>query len=367
MGDGMFALSAAVDAIIVCGVALWAVRFRPGPARLALAVMLALGALGLKLGAMVLAGLDRPFGVVHVLWLDLVVVVPLAALAAAVTGWRAGGLALRAVVVAGLLLAPLGAYASFVEPSRLVVERTVVPLDPARAGEQPIRVGVLADLQFTRLGDHERIAVERLMAEQPDVIVLPGDYIQGSEADFERELPRLRALFSHLRAPGGVYAVQGDQESIANARRIFAGTHIRLLVDEVVRTRVGDRHLTIGGNRNHDRGASARALARELETRPGDGDVRLLLTHHPDPVLRLAPATRIDLVVAGHTHGGQIQLPLIGPLNVASQVPRAVGAGGLHQLDGRRVYVSRGVGVERGQAPKLRLGAPPEVSVLELG
>jgi uncharacterized protein len=70
--------------------------------------------------------------------------------------------------------------------------------------------------------------------------------------------------------------------------------------------------------------------------------------------------------VAGHTHGGQVQLPIVGPPSIASRVPREVGAGGLHELDGRRIYVSRGVGVERGQAPLLRFGAVPEVSLITL-
>ncbi|ADB52363.1 metallophosphoesterase [Conexibacter woesei DSM 14684] len=367
MGDGLFAVSAAIDALIVCGVVAWAVRFRPGWRRIAAAAVLALGALLLKGIAMVAAGLDRPFGVAHVLWLDLVVVVPLAALLLGLLTWRSGGLLVRLAVVLGLLLAPVGAYASFVEPNRLVVERADVPVDAARAGERPIRVGVLSDIQFEHVGEHERNAVRRLMAERPDVILLPGDYHQGSRASFERELPRMRALFARLRAPGGVFAVQGDQESVADARRIFAGTGVRLLVNETARTRVGDRRLTIGGNEKHDRGRAARGLSDALERRPGERDVRILLTHHPDPILRLAPDTRIDLVVAGHTHGGQFQLPLIGPLRTASRVGRTIGAGGLHELDGRRIYVSRGVGVERGQAPKLRFRAPPEISILDVG
>jgi histidine ammonia-lyase len=61
-----------------------------------------------------------------------------------------------------------------------------------------------------------------------------------------------------------------------------------------------------------------------------------------------------------------MSLPLIGPLITLSSLPRQVGAGGLHELDGRRVYVSRGVGVMRGQAPRIRFNAPPEVSLLTL-
>jgi predicted MPP superfamily phosphohydrolase len=72
------------------------------------------------------------------------------------------------------------------------------------------------------------------------------------------------------------------------------------------------------------------------------------------------------LTLSGHTHGGQLQLPLVGPLTTASNVPRDVAAGGLHSLDGRRLYVSRGIGVERDQAPRLRFGAPPEISIVTL-
>ncbi len=99
---------------------------------------------------------------------------------------------------------------------------------------------------------------------------------------------------------------------------------------------------------------------------PGDGDVRILIAHRPDVVHELTPHTRVDLLAAGHTHGGQVQLPLIGPLSTASGVSRDFAAGGLHVIDGRALYVSRGIGVERGQAPRLRLGAPPEILIVTI-
>ena len=96
--------------------------------------------------------------------------------------------------------------------------------------------------------------------------------------------------------------------------------------------------------------------------------MRLLLAHRPDVGLTLPGRPRTDLVVAGHTHGGQVRLPLIGPPMILSDVPREVAAGGLHNLgEGRRVYVSRGVGVEHGgHAPRLRFLSPPEISLLTL-
>lgn len=87
----------------------------------------------------------------------------------------------------------------------------------------------------------------------------------------------------------------------------------------------------------------------------------------PDAIYDLKPSSRIDLVVAGHTHGGQVVVPGFGPLITLSHVPRHIAAGGLHEMDGNRIYVSRGAGSEQGQAPRLRLFCPPEVSILEVG
>jgi hypothetical protein len=72
------------------------------------------------------------------------------------------------------------------------------------------------------------------------------------------------------------------------------------------------------------------------------------------------------LLIAGHTHGGQIQVPGIGPLATASAVPRLIAAGGLSTHKGQRIYVSRGVGMERKWAPPLRLNCRPELAVLDL-
>jgi uncharacterized protein len=187
-----------------------------------------------------------------------------------------------------------------------------------------------------------------------------------SPPDFERELPALRALLGRLSAPGGVYLVQGDSDPPPTLVRMIQGTEVRFLQDTVVRRQIGDRAVTIGGLDIDVHTHAATAVIRELQDVPGDDDIRILLSHRPDSVLRLAPSTRIDLVAAGHTHGGQVQLPVVGPLVTFSRVPRSVAAGGLHELDGRRIYVTRGVGMERQNAPQLRLGAVPSVGVVEL-
>lgn len=356
----LFAGSAAIDVAL----ALW-IGLRRGRGRrigrqgsLALALWIA------KLWLLVQVGLDPFLGYLHILWLDLVVAVPALGLGLAATG---RGRRHRAAGLAGLALAFVGVWGSFVAPNRLVVERAVVPLPAARVGDRPITVGVLADLQFERVGAHERGSVDRLMALRPDVIVVPGDVHQGSPRTLREELPAIRALLGRLRAPGGVWFVEGDHEDLAEARLVTAGTRVRVLDQEIVTVRVADRRLTIGGIGRRYRSPRSRAVVSRLERAPGSGDVRLLLAHRPDAALLVPAQPRTDLIVAGHTHGGQVALPFVGPLMAFTDVPLRVAAGGLHDLGaGRLVYVSRGVGLERGQAPRVRLNVAPEISLLTL-
>jgi hypothetical protein len=312
-------------------------------------------------------GLEHFMGTLHLLYVDLVIGVPVAALVVLLRA-RGPGVArpLLAAAMVGLALAPIGAYGSLIEPERLVVERADVEVPPARAGEGGIRIGVLADLQTDDVGPHENDAVARLMALRPDLILIPGDLFDGTLAEREREREAMVRLLSRLKAPHGTFAVVGDVDPPDLNETLLRPAGIRLLRNEVARVRVADRRLSIVGVTKENPSGAAAAAALERES--GDRDIRLLLGHRPDAVLRLARNTRIDLTVAGHTHGGQVQVPFFGPPITFSDLPRDVAAGGLHEVgEGRRLYISRGVGMERGQAPPVRIGAAPEVTLIELG
>lgn len=336
------------------------------------AVVAIVGVAGVAIvGATVVAAAGRLglFGLAHLLYLLGTITVPAAGLA---LGWavlRAAPGSARVVPAALALLlvlpAPLGAWATHVAPFRLQVDRADVTVSDQRAGDDPVRIGVLSDLQTGRVTEHERDAVSRLLAADPDLILLPGDLFQGSVADFERELPAMRELLARLEAPHGVYLAPGDVDPEPWVEALVDGTGIEVLRRDVAEVDVGDRQLWIGGHSLEPFGPDAREVRRRLLEAP-EPVITVLLAHRPDTVLALPDRSRIDLTVAGHTHGGQIVIPGVGPLFTMSDVPRSVARGGLHSVAGNTIYVSPGVGMERGHAPQVRLFCPPEIGVLTL-
>ena len=315
----------------------------------------------------------RFFGIAHVAYLGTVVSTPLIGVALGARVVTSADLEDGGVAVAVLLVLPaaVGWYATHVEPFRLRVDRVTLTLRGERAGADPVRIGVIADLQTSHPGPYEHGAVDRLLAEEPDLILLAGDMFQGAPAAFAAHLDGMRALLGCLRAPHGVYLVRGDSDVDDYADRLVCGLGIRLLDDESVDVWVGDRHLRLGGNRLRYATAAAVALRRRLEDEEetGDGDegtVRILVAHRPDAVLDLTPSSRVDLTVAGHTHGGQIVVPGFGPLLTLTHVPRHVAAGGLHEIADNPIYVGTGVGLERRQAPQVRLFCRPSIGVVIL-
>lgn len=338
----------------------------------------ALQASGFGLGATALAGAGallilvplglRLPGIVHLIYLGLVISIPMVGLALGIRATtEVTSPAVHVALAAGLLIpAGVGWYATHVEPYRLVIEQATVSLPTNRTGTDPIRIGVLADLQTDHVGDHEHRAIDRLLAENPDLILVPGDLFQGSDLRFESHEAPIRSLLGRLHAPAGVYFVRGDTDPGNGADRALRDTGIVILDDEIVELSIGDRRLRLGGTRLAYASPSATRLRRDLEASPDDNVICLLVSHRPDTILDLTPHSRVDLSVAGHTHGGQVVVPGFGQLVTYSRVPRSVGAGGLHQLNGNRIYVSTGVGLERVQAPQIRLFCRPSIGIITL-
>ena len=266
-------------------------------------------------------------------------------------------------------LLPLALHMTFVEPFDVRVEQVEVALSAQRSGQKPVRIAVLADVQTPGFGDYEERVLQLVAAQKPDLILLPGDVLQtlhGGGEGFEAKLPEMRRFLNRLEAPYGVFLVSGDVDPDPHA--LVEGTHVRLIDGEVVHQRVHDRELTLAGVALRYFTPQARRVIGQLEQSPGAQDIRLLLAHRPGVVEVEAPSqpSRIDLTVVGHTHGGQVNIPGLGPLITMTSLPRHIAAGGLHEHAHRRLYLSRGVGMERRDAPRLRFNCPPEITLITL-
>ncbi|HPF38029.1 MAG TPA: metallophosphoesterase [Phycisphaerae bacterium] len=374
------AVSAITDGLLLLAVLYWpsapapdasSTAHRVGVRRLARALLIVGLVFGVKVVVSTFFGVHQ-FGWIRMAYVDLVVMIPatsaMVLLSEAVRprDRRRCAPAMRALACVGLLGAPVGYYASCVEPYRLRLERADVDVGERAVVKAPIRVGVLADIQTNRVSDYERNAIDRLMAERPDIVLLPGDLLQCTRHEYAAQIDEMRDVVKRLDAPGGAYFVEGDVDRMDRLTPLFWATPVRVLMNEMVETRVGDQRVLIGGVELRYNSPDAVALIRRLSETPRLGRIKILMAHRPDVIYALPKDADIDLVVAGHTHGGQVVVPGFGPLITLSDTPRDVAGGGLHELNGAQIYVSRGVGMERGLSPPLRFFCPPEISLLTL-
>ncbi len=258
-----------------------------------------------------------------------------------------------ACLAGAVLIVAVAVEALLIEPTWLEVSYMQIETDKL---DRPVRIVILADLQTDQFGQYEERVLRRVAEEEPDLILLAGDYIQIKwqlrEALWRLANQRLREI--GLSAPDGVYAVRGNVDPSEWAK-LYEG----LPVTTVETTRSFDTaglHLTCLG--------CGDSFNPDLKVSREDSDrFHLVLGHCPNFALGQVDA---DLLVAGHTHGGQVRLPFIGPLMMHCSVPRSWAVGLTELSGGRKLLVSRGVGMERGGAPRLRFLCRPQLIVLDL-
>jgi predicted MPP superfamily phosphohydrolase len=261
--------------------------------------------------------------------------------------------ALKAILATGIGgVTGVGAYGYLYARDALSLTEVTVPvrgLAPSLAG---LRIGLLTDIHRSRWVSAEDVlaAVTRLLAAAPDLVVLGGDYVTWGDRAFVG--PSAEALGA-LSAPYGVFAILGNHDDDHDMPAALTARGIQVLRDARTRLRIRDESLHLAGIRFWTRRAAD--LARIV--RGADGPV-VLLAHDPR---RLAEAAdlNIPLVLSGHTHGGQVVLPVVGPI-AARKFPIVAG---LARRGSTVMFVSRGVGTV--YVP-VRLNCPPEVAVLTL-
>ena len=249
------------------------------------------------------------------------------------------------------------ARAALAEPYQLVVERHAVHLRRLPHALDRLRVVQLSDIHhspFTGRAQIER-AIETANSLAPDIIALTGDYVSH-----EREYAAPCAeLLGRLRARCGVYAVLGNHDHWTDAALItdlFRAEGIRVLVNEGMRFEHRGASFWLAGVDDTMVGLEDLPLA--LAGSRAD-ELKLLLAHNPT-ILRRAARAGVDLVLSGHTHGGQITWR---SERSRSGRPRRRMLRGLGRRGETQIYVTRGLGTV---VLPVRYGCPPEVTLLTL-
>lgn len=278
-------------------------------------------------------------------------------------GWRGlapAGWRRRPALLGGLAILPLGllGYGFYVEPAWLDTPRVEVTLADLPLGFDGYRIALISDLHAGPYGGPDEIArIYRATSElAPDLVVLLGDFVASEPAEIEAVV----APLGQLRARDGLVGVLGNHDLWIDPDRISAelgGHGVRLLRNAGLPLERGPDRLWLAGLDDLRRGQPdlRAALAGGRA-----GDFVIVLAHNPLAV-ELARPRGLPLTLAGHTHGGQIQLPFVGPLLLPID-DRGL-AEGLVRRGPSQVFVTRGVGLG---TPPIRLGARPEIPLLVL-
>jgi len=267
-----------------------------------------------------------------------------------------------ALLLLGLLIVSCLVWGFFIEPNRLVVNQQSIQIDTWPTELSGLRIALIADLHTGGWFIDEnklRLIVDRSNQLNPDLVVLLGDYVAPNSWHSRRVEPEITAgVLKDLRAPLGVYAVLGNHDwwyNGAKVRRAFEQNGIPVLEDEVVEIRWRDKSFWLAGLA--DLWTRPQQIDETIAKAP-PGSTMIALTHNPDIFPRLPP--NVPLLLAAHTHGGQVSIPLIGTPIVPSRFGSKYTAGHVFE-NGHHMFVTTGIGTS---ILPVRFRVPPEIVVL---
>jgi predicted MPP superfamily phosphohydrolase len=292
------------------------------------------------------------FGRLQLLAWGVFLYFPLYLIAAAIMLFDKSRLFFYTLLILVLIILGVAGDAFLIEPRWLEVSHTTIYSTKL---EGFIKVAVLADIQTDNPVYYEARVLELTAAENPDLVLLVGDYLQILDNDaYHTAVLELKNIFTDagLKPPLGIYAVRGNVDH-NDWTAIFQELDVRTF-NSTETLDLGLITLT---------GVSWMDSVNQNLVVPGSEKFHIVLGHSPNFSLGEIDA---DLLLAGHTHGGQFQLPGIGPLLTLSLIPRRWAAGLTEIKPDQYLLVSRGIGLERGAAPRMRFLCRPELVILEL-
>ena len=269
------------------------------------------------------------------------------------------------VGLASLLLfgALLVFYGFFVEPNRLIVRHQTIQIQQWPRHLDGLRIAVLADIHAGGSFINERklrTIVERTNQLQPEMVVILGDFIAGDgrRHPLLMEPEVFAPILKDFNAPLGTYSVLGNHDWWSDGvkvRRVLEQNGIKVLENEVLSIEARGAPLWLVGFA--DLWTRPQRVETTLGQVPADAPL-LALTHNPDIFVRLP--SNVPLLLAGHTHGGQVRFPFIGSVVQSSRLGDRYARGHIFE-NGHHLFVTTGIGTS---IMPVRFGVPPEIVLL---
>jgi predicted MPP superfamily phosphohydrolase len=262
----------------------------------------------------------------------------------------------RPVVIglSAVLLICLG-YGHWIERRWIEITRIRIPTSKLAPGSEPVRIVHLSDFHCTQDDTLEKRLPKLIHPFRPDLILLTGDYLGSLKGT-----GTLETLLKGLHSSHGLFAVLGNHEVwYTPGLDLFVKTPVVLLNNEARRLAVRNASICLIGVQVDD---EEKAISF-LEELPSDA-INIVLYHYPDFIERVS-GMEVDLLLSGHTHGGQIALPFWGAIVTLSKTWKKYERG-LYRSGPTSLYVSRGLGSYSGFFPAIRFFARPEVAVIDL-
>ena len=261
-----------------------------------------------------------------------------------------------------LLIGSLTFWGFFIEPNRLVTRNETIRIKQWPVELDGLKIAVLSDIHAGGSFIDQaklQLIVERTNQLQPELIVILGDYMSGEGWSSHRIQPELfGSILSNFRAPLGVYSVLGNHDwwyDGDKVRRALERNGIKVLDNEVSEVRARRTSLWLVGLA--DLWTRIQQVKETIDRVP-EGKPIIALTHNPD----IFPALpeRVPLLLAAHTHGGQVRFPLIGTVIQPSDFGQRYVAGHVFE-NGHHLFVTTGIGTS---IVPVRFGVPPEIVLL---
>lgn len=262
------------------------------------------------------------------------------------------------LIIAGILAV---GYAFYVEP-RILVTKTFEKKAKGAAGVGETTVVQISDVHYGEYFDEEMLAkvVDKVNREKPDIVVFTGDLYDIYTKSPETK-PLIRQL-GRIEAVVGKYAVWGNHDYGGGASRVYADimedSEFTLLKNSAVKVELSnEKTLSLGGV---DDSLLGKGDITATNNGMKDADFQILMTHEPDIVEGIA-LPGVDLVLAGHSHGGQVRIPFVDPVGttLAHQYK-----GGWYTIgEGTSMYVNSGIGTTK---LPVRFLVPPQIAVFRI-